>query len=237
MILERIDIDTTEDRLQFVLHRNRYDFVLARLPPRQSVLEIGTGPGTFTRELAPKCGSYVGVEYDPETCLAARQKNEGRAEIIEADAKHLPFEDSRFSFIICLEVLEHLGDFRAGVKQIHRCLRADGMAIVSVPYRRTGGKSKTNPYHLYEPGERELVGLLESLFTKVEVYYQWFPETQMMTLARKLHLRRFLGLSQIYADLSAGLPQVTSQFRISPQPKGLIEGLIVVVGGKRTLSV
>lgn len=155
MTLERVDVDSCGDQLQVVLHRNRYDFVLARLTPGQRVLEVGTGSGTFSKELLPRCGSYVGVEYDHATCLEARRKTEGKAEIIEADAGCLPFEEGRFSFIVCLEVLEHLGDFQAGVRCIYRCLRTDGVAIISVPYRRTDGRSETNEHHIYEPGERE----------------------------------------------------------------------------------
>ena len=233
MILERIDIGESEDRLQIALHRNRYDFALQRLPPDQNVLEIGTGLGIFTQELFPKCGSYVGVEFDPEACAAARKKNPA-AKIIQGDARQLLFADNQFSFVICLEVLEHLGDWQAGVKQIHRCLQPEGMAIISVPWRRIGGKSETNEYHVYEPGEAELVSAFKILFQNVEVHYQYFVETRWMTLARQLHLRRFLGLSRIYADLSAGLPQATSRLRIGQKPKGMKQHLILVVSGKKT---
>ena len=232
MILERIDIGESQDRLQVALHRNRYDFVLQRLPPNQRALEIGTGLGTFTQELVPKCGGYIGVEFDPNACAAAQKKNPA-AEIIQGDARQLPFADNQFSFIICLEVLEHLGDWQAGVKNIHRCLQPEGMAIISVPCQRNGGKSETNEYHVYEPGEAELISLFKTLFENVEVYYQYFEETWWMALARQLHLRRLFGLSQSYADLSAGLPQATSQLHIGQKPKGMKQHLIVVVGGKK----
>jgi ubiquinone/menaquinone biosynthesis C-methylase UbiE len=232
MILERMDIGESQDRLQVALHRNRYDFVLQRLPPDQSVLEIGTGLGTFTQELFPKCGSYIGVEFDSEACATARKKNPA-AEIIEGDARQLPFADNQFSFIICLEVLEHLGDWQAGVKHIHRCLQAEGTTIISVPWRSTGGKSEGNEYHVYEPGEAELVVAFKTLFQNVEVHYQYFGETWLMTLARQLHLRRFFGLSQIYADLSAGLPQATSQLRIGEKAKGMKQHLILIASGKK----
>jgi ubiquinone/menaquinone biosynthesis C-methylase UbiE len=233
MILERVDINESADRLQFTLHRNRYDFVLQRLPPAQNVLEIGTGLGAFTRELHPRCGNYVGVEFDPDACAEARKKNPA-AEIRQGDARELPFADNQFSFIVCLEVLEHLGDWRAGVRHIHRCLQPDGAVIISVPWRRSGGKSETNEYHVYEPGETELVSLFQTLFNRVEVHYQYFEETRLMTVARQLHLRRLLGLSQKYADLSAGLPSATSRLHIGQKAGGMKQGLLLVAGDKRT---
>jgi SAM-dependent methyltransferase len=232
MILERVDLDDCQDLLQVALHRRRYDFVLERLPAGQKVLEIGTGPGVFTRELLPKCGSYTGVEYDPGTCLQAREKNPG-AEIIEADARRLPFGERQFSFILCLEVLEHLGDWQAGLRNIHHCLRPEGLAIISVPWRRVGGKSLINQYHLYEPGEDELTALLRELFVGVEVFYLYFEETLAMTLARRFHCRRLLGLHRIYADLTAGLPHATARLRIGPSAKGFKQGLIAVLKGKK----
>jgi ubiquinone/menaquinone biosynthesis C-methylase UbiE len=231
--LERVDVENCPDSLQNILHRQRYDFVLARLTPGQRVLEIGTGVGTFAKELFPKCRSYVGLEFDPAACLDARTKTGNRAEIIQGDARQLPFADNQFSFIICLEVLEHLGDWQAGVKHIHRCLQTDGTVIISVPWRRIGGKSETNEFHPYEPGESELVSLFRTLFKNVEAHYQYFEETWWLTLARHLRVRRFFGLSQIYADLSVGLPSATSKLRINQRSGGMKTNLIVVIRGKK----
>ena len=233
MILERVDVEQCEDRLQVVLHQARYDFVLARLPAGQKVLEVGTGAGIFTKQLLPKCASYTGVEYDQATCLLARQKNQGLANIIQADARKLPFEAGQFSFIVCLEVLEHLGDWKAGVQNIHRCLTPDGTTVISVPHRRRGAKSETNEFHLYEPGEQETVTLFRQLFDQVEVYYQFFEETGFMTLARFLHIRRFVGLSDIYGKLSAGDPLATDRLKIAQTPPGIKITLLIVATGKK----
>jgi hypothetical protein len=110
------------------------------------------------------------------------------------------------------------------------------MAIVSVPYRRVGGKSKTNEYHVYEPGEEELVSLFQQLFSTVEVRYQYFEETWPMSLARTLHLRRLLGLHRAYADLSAGTPAALEKLHIHPQPRGMKLGLIVAASGRKPLD-
>jgi SAM-dependent methyltransferase len=232
MALERMDVNKSDDLLQVKLHQLRYDFVLLRLPSDAKVLEIGTGVGAFTKQLLPRSGSYIGVEYDPAACEEAR-RNSG-AEIIVGDARKLPFEDNQFSFVICLEVLEHLGDYAAGVKNIHRCLNSFGTAIISVPYRRIGGKSTVNPYHLYEPGEFELVSLLREYFATVEVHYLYFEETLLMSFARRMRLRRLLGLERPYADLTRGLPSATSRLHLGQKSGGMDINLIIVVRDKKS---
>ena len=231
MILERLDINDCGDLFQVALHRARYDFALRHVKPEDDLLEIGTGLGVFTQELQKVCKTFTGIEYDEVSAEASRKRT--GANVIRGDARALPFEDNRFSCIICLEVLEHLGDFGAGVHNIHRCLRPDGRAVISVPWRRTGGKSALNEHHLYEPGERELVTMFSALFRKVDVFYQYFEESAGMTVARGLRIRRLLGLDQIYADLAQGLPEATARLRIGPVAKGMKLVLIISASGKK----
>jgi ubiquinone/menaquinone biosynthesis C-methylase UbiE len=219
--------------LQVKLHQMRYEFVLANLPPNSKVLEIGTGLGVFTKQLAPRCASYIGVEYDSAACEEARRNAGPETEIIVGDARKLPFGGDQFSFIVCLEVLEHLGDYQTGVRNIHRCLDSTGTAVISVPYRRSGGKSAANPYHLYEPGEAELVSVFQQLFATVEVYYLYFEETPLMTFARRMHLRWLLGLAPPHADLAIGLPDATARLRIGQKSEGMNVSLILVAKGKK----
>ena len=233
MAIERLDIENCTDRLQNFLHRERYDFVLSQLGKREHVLEIGTGVGVFARELAPRCESYVGIEFDSAACAEARRRTQGKARILEADARSLPFADKQFSFIVCLEVLEHLGDWQAGVQQIHRCLKNDGAVIISVPYRQHGGRSKINKYHLYEPGETELTTLLNQLFVRLEIRYQFFEESLVMSVARKLHIRRLVGLAQLYGDLANGESSALNRLGFNRRPRGMKIGLVILARGKK----
>src|ERR1041385_5816818 len=181
---ERLDTRTSTDRLQIALHNQRYEFVSQNLSRLESVLEIGTGEGNLSVLLAKKCGSYVGLEFDAESCRIASERLEGKYRVVQGDAKAMPFAARSFTGIVCLEVLEHLGDFEAGIRNIHRWLRHDGMAIIAVPYRRSGGPSATNPYHVYEPGEDELIEALRRYFDVVRVQYQYFEETLLMKASR-----------------------------------------------------
>lgn len=228
MAVERIDISDTQDKLQAVLHKMRYDFAIQYITVNSNVLEIGTGSGEMTVMLRAKCAKYKGIDYDADAVSVAVAKTQGAAEIVQGDAKDLPFADGEFSHIVCLEVLEHLGDWLAGVSEIRRCLGPGGVAIVSVPYRRIGGRSKTNEYHLYEPGETELVKAFKSRFKKVEVFSQFFEESALEHLSRVLRIRRFLGTSGTYQELSEGHPKATSRLQIDRNPRGLRLGVLLV---------
>ena len=231
---ERLDTATTTDRLQERLHEQRFEFVLSQLGEVESVLELGTGVGSFSARFAARCRRYIGVDYDAESVAQVSKRLGGKGEVLQADARSLPFPQRSFSAVVCLEVLEHLGDWQAGVSEIHRCLVPDGMAVLSVPYRVRGGKSDTNPYHLYEPGENELVSLLLGRFKSVIVYYQFFAETPAMGIARRLHLRRVLGLVEPYRALSAGSPDALARLQIAQKALGLKLHLLTVVREPRT---
>ena len=233
---ERLDTRSSSDRLQVALHQQRYEFVLQNLSRLESVLEIGTGEGNLSVLLAPRCARYVGLEFDANTCLRVSQRLGGAYSIVRGDARALPFEAHSFSGIVCLEVLEHLGDFRAGIRNIQRCLRDDGRAILSVPYRRRGGASDTNVYHLYEPGEGELVAALRECFERVAVYYQYFQETPLMHAARLLHLRRALGLHHRYRSLTLGEARALSQVKLGPNAGGMKLHLVALVERPKPLS-
>ena len=45
----------------------------------------------------------------------------------------LPYEDNFFDLIICSEVLEHLDDYHAALKEIYRVLKPAGKFLPSVP--------------------------------------------------------------------------------------------------------
>jgi ubiquinone/menaquinone biosynthesis C-methylase UbiE len=231
--VERLDLEQTKDRLQVVLHQQRYDFVLARLCPEDSVLEVGTGTGSFSQIVLGRCKGYTGLEYDASACELTRSRLQGRAALFQGDAQAMPFPGGSFSAIVCLEVLEHLQDYRKAVGEIHRCLRSGGRALISVPYRRRGGPNPKNRFHIYEPGELALVAAFRQYFTRVEAFYQYFQESTWMTLARNLRLRSLLGLAPVYRDLALGTPQMTARLRIAAKPGGLKINLLLVAAEPR----
>ncbi len=230
--VERLDLENTSDRAQAFLHKQRYDFAFERIAPEDSALEIGTGTGYFSEMLSRHC-RYTGIEIDPASCQQAISRLNGRGSVIEGDAQALPFPNASFSRVTALEVLEHVPDFRKAVSEIHRCLTPNGRVIISVPYRRTGGKNPANPYHVYEPGADELTSTFQRYFSNVQRFYQYFPETAFMTAARVLHFRRLVGLTKVYGALWQAEPSVLDTVKIDQLGKGMRLTLVLDISGKR----
>jgi ubiquinone/menaquinone biosynthesis C-methylase UbiE len=49
------------------------------------------------------------------------------------DGQKLPFADSEFDFLCCNQVLEHIFETEALVREFRRVLRKDGLCVISVP--------------------------------------------------------------------------------------------------------
>ncbi len=97
-----------------------------------NVLELGPGPGLTTKALAPKTAHLTAVEIDPELARAATESTRDLAnvDVVVGDATDLPFEDGRFSAIVCMTMLHHLPDAAAQdrlFREARRVLRPGGV--------------------------------------------------------------------------------------------------------------
>lgn len=80
------------------------------VPLDGDVLEIGPGFGATTRELVPRAGSLTVVEQDEGYCQKLRSGFDGEVAVVCGDATALPFEDGRFSTVLCFTMLHHIPD-------------------------------------------------------------------------------------------------------------------------------
>jgi ubiquinone/menaquinone biosynthesis C-methylase UbiE len=72
------------------------------------VLEIGPGFGATTRELARKPGRLTALELEPRYCRRLQDELGDRVDVVEGDATSLPFDEGRFSAVICFTMLHHI---------------------------------------------------------------------------------------------------------------------------------
>lgn len=94
------------------------------------VLDIGCGAGRFLNKLAAAYGAQgVGLDVSERQIELNSKYNPYNNRYSVGDAEKLPFSDSSFDFILCLDVLEHLAHPAACISEAARVLKKGGFAL------------------------------------------------------------------------------------------------------------
>lgn len=100
----------------------------------EHVLDIGSGPGFLTAEIATQTGSngkVVGVDISQQMVERASQRN--KCEWLSyqcADATVLPFEDDYFDVVVSTQVAEYVPDLEAFLCEAQRVLKPGGRGLI-----------------------------------------------------------------------------------------------------------
>ncbi|MBP8981281.1 MAG: class I SAM-dependent methyltransferase [Syntrophobacterales bacterium] len=117
------------------------DFNKLDLVPGTMVLDAGCGSGRHVCEAFRRPGvGVVGIDLRWADLCQTRGylsmmggKNTGPWLVVKGDVTRLPFADGIFDVVVCSEVLEHIPDGKAAVREIVRILKPGGDLVVSVP--------------------------------------------------------------------------------------------------------
>ncbi|MFB7613420.1 methyltransferase domain-containing protein [Kitasatospora sp. NPDC056181] len=109
-------------------------YLVPHLRPGQAVLDVGCGPGTITADLAElvgPTGRVVAVDTSAEVLEAAARHAAGRGlsnVVFEvADVHGLPYADGEFDVVHAHQVLQHVGDPVAALREMRRVTAPDGV--------------------------------------------------------------------------------------------------------------
>ncbi|CUM64619.1 uncharacterized protein PRCAT00002227001 [Priceomyces carsonii] len=111
---------------------NSVKFIVPYLKQDFKVLDVGSGPGTITIDMGKYIskGSVIGVEPIEELIKEAKdnQTKSGVSNVAfqAGSIYHLPFEDNTFDLVFCHQVLIHLQDPLAGLKEMKRVAKPGG---------------------------------------------------------------------------------------------------------------
>lgn len=143
------------EALESAHHYNDYLTGLVRdAANAREIIDYGAGLGTFSKRLRDADYQVICIEPDPSQREKLVQQGFQAFHSIEA----LP--DNSASFIFSLNVLEHIKDDAAALKDIHRKLRPGGKALIYVPAFHclwTGLDDKVCHYRRYTRGTLQSV--------------------------------------------------------------------------------
>lgn len=105
-------------------------------PACRNLLEIGCGTGFVLQALRATLPAITvsGSERSLEGLRFASQRVPG-AQLMQMDARHIPFE-SEFDVIGLFDVLEHIEEDGAVLRELHKALTPGGGVVITVPQHR-----------------------------------------------------------------------------------------------------
>lgn len=111
-------------------------FLSRYCPDARSLLEVGCGTGFVLEGITQRQPELqlVGVELFEEGLRVARRRLP-EVELLRADAHALPFE-SEFDVVCAFDVLEHIEDDVAVLREMSRSARRGGVVMLTVPQHR-----------------------------------------------------------------------------------------------------
>ncbi|HWN42154.1 MAG TPA: glycosyltransferase [Thermoanaerobaculia bacterium] len=154
-------------------HLHRYSLAAAIV--NGTVLDLGCGVGYGSRLLASAARRVVGIDGSTPTVDFARHElAEPNVEYLVGDARGLPFPSGTFDWVVCFELIEHLGEGEGVVAEIARVLAPGGQLLLSTPNRPvySDARGYSNPFHVREFNVEELQELLAPHFGDVALFGQ-----------------------------------------------------------------
>ena len=95
----------------------------------RKILDIGCGTGA-NLEMLSQFGTAEGVDVSDDALEFCRKKN---LKVSKGLAETLPYPDETFDITTALDVVEHLDDDIAGLREMHRVTKNGGHALIFVP--------------------------------------------------------------------------------------------------------
>ena len=97
---------------------------------RPRILDVGCGTGANLLMLS-EYGDAEGVDVSEDALAFCRER--GLEKVKLGAGEELPYEDGTFDLVTALDVVEHMDDDLAGLREMRRVLRPGGRVLLFVP--------------------------------------------------------------------------------------------------------
>ena len=97
---------------------------------RPRILDVGCGTGANLLMLS-QYGDAEGVDISDDALAFCRER--GLDQVRKGAGEQLPYDDNTFDLVTAFDVVEHMDDDLAGLREMFRVLRPGGHALIFVP--------------------------------------------------------------------------------------------------------
>lgn len=110
------------------------------IQPGHRLLDAGCGEGRHCFGSLYRGATVVGLDLDLDAMREASKNLRQRGEehgrmgaMLQGDAFRLPFANASFDRIICSEVMEHVHDYRAAIRELYRVAKPGAKVAITIP--------------------------------------------------------------------------------------------------------
>lgn len=129
--------------------------------PEGRILEIGIGTGSNIEHYPSDNRTYIGIDISQNMLKRARDRAvrlDMNVDLVIMDAEHMDFPDHTFDAIVSTCVFCSVPDPIQGLKEAHRVLKRDGIALF-LEHMRPKGSSLGKVFDIVNPLTVKLIGV------------------------------------------------------------------------------
>ncbi len=127
-----------ETRMLFIKERiiNKYqkEGNFKEVLEKKTILDLGCGGGILSETLAEEGANILAIDQSKRLINYAKKRARSRKLKIDYQCKSIKSlrnKNAKFDIILCMEVIEHVKDYRSFIKLAFKCLKSDGIIIFS----------------------------------------------------------------------------------------------------------
>jgi len=186
--------------------KDEYDYAKRIINKEDSVLEIGSGKGAFSKKI--KSDKYTGLEFSSKAIdIAAKDNISILNELIQ---EHAVNNSNKYDVVCAFQVLEHVADIKSFIESSIKCLKPNGILIYSIPSADSFVSLTSNnilnmpPHHISWWSDKTLSNITHLFGIQlIDIYHeeladihkQWYASTVAMRAINNL-----LGRTQPLLD-------------------------------------
>lgn len=191
-------------------YRQRYVFVEQLLKnyreqngSAQKLLNLGTGEGDYDPLLAQYAHEVIACDINKADVGYAKTLNAGIPNLsyrIE-DATRLTFEDDQFDLVVSTDVIEHVADAKAMMREVSRVLKSNGTAIITFP--QVNFPWTYDPIHRLFGKRRKLISIGAYGYNHHQLidesdFEVWAHDNGLIVQEKKYLTKSLVGLLELY---------------------------------------